>query len=329
MRNVALGRSGLEVSRLGFGCMGLAEFYGDPTPQDRVNAVLAAALEAGITFFDTADMYGRGLNEEQISDFVKTHRGEIVLATKFGAVRTDNPADRVIDNSPDYVRRACDASLARLGVEVIDLFYMHRRNPEVPVEESVGAMADLVREGKVRHIGLSEVNAKTLRKAHEVHPVTALQSEFSLTTQDVAAGMLPVCRELGIAYVAYSPLGRGLLSGTYSPEMEMPDTDFRKHLPRFSGGNLAHNLEPIEVLKAVADGKEATPAQIALAWVLAQGDDIVPIPGTTKPERVWENAAAADIALSEEEMAQLNEAFGTGAITGDRYGAIGMETIGQ
>ena len=329
MRNVALGRSGLEVSRLGFGCMGLAEFYGDPAPQDRVDAVLGAAIDAGITFFDTADMYGRGLNEEQISPFVKAHRGEIVLATKFGAVRTDNPADRIIDNSPDYVRRACDASLSRLGVEVIDLYYMHRRNAEVPIEESVGAMADLVREGKVRHIGLSEVNAETLRKAQAVHPVAALQSEFSLTTQDVAAEMLPLCREFGIAYVAYSPLGRGLLSGTYTPDSEMPNTDFRKHLPRFSGENLARNLAPVEAVKTIAAEKDAAPAQIALAWVLAQGDDIVPIPGTTKPARVWENMAAVDISLTDDDIDRLSEAFGTGAISGERYGAIGMEVVGQ
>ena len=327
MRKIALGRSGMEVSRLGFGCMGLAEFYGAPASQEQVDEVLTAALEAGITHFDTADMYGRGLNEEQISGFVNAHRKEIVLATKFGAVRTDNPADRVIDNSPDYVKRACETSLKRLGVEVIDLYYMHRRNTDTPIEESVGAMAELVREGKVRHIGLSEMNADTLRRAHAVHPITALQSEFSLSTQDVAGEMLPVCRELGVTYVAYSPLGRGLLSGTYTPDTEMEDSDFRKYLPRFDKDRLAENLKPVDVLKDIAAAHEASPAQIALAWVLAQGDDILPIPGTTKPERVWANAGAADLTLSKDDLDRLAQAF-EGAITGDRYPPMGMESVG-
>lgn len=329
MRKVALGRSGLEVSRLGFGCMGLAEFYGAAASQEQVDRVLDEAFDAGITFYDTADMYGSGLNEEQISTFVGRHRNDIVLATKFGIVRGDLAPDRSIDNSPAYIRAACEASLKRLGVETIDLYYMHRRDPETPIEDSVGAMADLVREGKIRHIGLSEVNADTLRAANAVHPVTALQSEYSLTTREVADEMLPVCREFGTAYVAYSPLGRGLLSGTYSADVELDDADFRKHLPRFDKDHLAENLAPVEAVKAIAAEHEATPAGVALAWVLAQGDDIIPIPGTTKPERVRENAAAATLSLSEEDLARLDGAFGSDAIKGDRYAPGGMQTVSR
>lgn len=327
MKHTTLGRTDIQISRLGYGCMGLAEFYGDASSQAAVDAVLDAALALGVDFFDTADMYGTGLNEKQISPFVRRNRDRVVLATKFGVVRGDQPANRSIDNRPEYIRKACDASLGRLGVDHIDLYYMHRRDPEVPIEDAVGAMSRLVEAGKVRAIGLSEVNADTLRKAHATHPISALQSELSLTTQDVAREMLPVCRELGVTFVAYSPLGRGLLSGTWTPDADLDASDFRAHLPRFKGEALEKNLEPVELLRDIAARHDVTPAALALAWVLDQGDDVVPIPGTRKAERVRENARALDVELTDDDRRRLTNAFG--GIIGERYPAMGMKSVGR
>lgn len=327
MQTVRLGASTLEVSRLGLGCMGLAAFYGKPKSAAEVDGTLSAALAAGINFFDTADMYGNGLNETQLSGFVRAHRGQITIATKF-ANRWTNDGKFVIDNSPAWVRAACEASLQRLGVDVIDLYYMHRRDPNVPLEDSVGAMGDLVKEGKVRYLGLSEVSADTLRQAHAIAPITALQSEYSLNTQDVAAEMLPVCRALNIAFVAYSPLGRGLLTGTYDNGAAFPEGDVRGVFPQFSEG-LAANLELVAALKDVAASRGVTPAQIALAFVLAQGLDVVPIPGTTRPERIAENAGAVDVTLSPAEIDTLGAIFAPGRVRGARYHEAGMRNVGR
>lgn len=319
MQKVKLGASGIEVSRLGYGCMGLAEFYGTPASEAEAHAVLDRALDLGITFLDTADMYGSGLNEEQLSGFLKRRRNEVVLATKFGIERSAG-AVRGVNNRPDYIHAACDASLRRLGVDVIDLYYMHRRNPEVPVEDSVGAMADLVKAGKVRALGLSEVSAETLRKAHAIHPITALQSEYSIMTRVMEAEMLPLCRELGVAFVAYSPLGRGLLTGAYRTQADLPDNDYRKTMaPRFAADALAQNIALVDRLASIAKAKGASLAQTALAWLLAKGDDVIPIPGTKKVSRLEENIGALDIDLTTDDLAAIEAAFPADAVAGARY----------
>lgn len=320
MRTVPLGRSGLNVSRLGFGCMGLAEFYGDALSNSEAEKVLEGVLDRGVNFFDTADMYGSGRNEEQLSGFLKKHRQKVVLATKFAIKRGEGGAVVGLSNDPAYIREACDASLKRLGVEVIDLYYMHRRDAAVPIEESVGAMAGLIKAGKVKALGLSEVSANTLKKANDVHPIAALQSEYSIVTRDHEKEIIPLCRKLGVAFVAYSPLGRGLLTGAYRSEKDFSPGDYRmRGNPRFADGALKKNLSLVDQLQEIAEKKRASLAQIALAWVLAKGDDIIPIPGTKKIARLDENIGALNVKLSAEDIAAIEAAVPPDAVTGARY----------
>jgi aryl-alcohol dehydrogenase-like predicted oxidoreductase len=308
MKTVQLGQSELHVAQIGLGCMGMSEFYG-PTDEAESIKVLHRALDLGQNFLDTADLYGNGRNEELLKKALVDagRREEAVIATKFAIMR-DRASGAIlgVSGKPEYVRQACEASLQRLGVDHIDLYYQHRVDPATPIEETVGAMAELVQAGKVRTIGLSEASARTIRRAHAVHPITAVQTEFSLWTRDVEDAILPTCRELGITLVPYSPLGRGFLTGTIRNLANLADDDFRRIVPRFQGENLQANLRIVETLEALAGEKGATPAQIALAWVLAQGDDLVPIPGTKRLKYLEENIAAAGVVLTEDEVAALN-----------------------
>jgi aryl-alcohol dehydrogenase-like predicted oxidoreductase len=318
METRTLGTQGLEVSALGLGCMGMSEFYGRADESEAI-ATIRRALELGVTFLDTADMYGWGANERLVGKAIEGRRDDVVLATKFGNVRGPNGEYLGIDGSPAYVRSACEASLERLGVETIDLYYQHRVDLQTPIEETVGAMAALVQEGKVRHLGLSEAAPDTIRRAQAVHPITALQSEYSLWTRDPEAEVLPTVRELGIGFVAYSPLGRGFLSGRIRSTDDLEERDFRRRGPRFQEENLQRNLELVGKVEQLAAEKSATPSQVALAWVLARGDDIVPIPGTKRRSYLEENAAAAAIELSMADVEQLERAFPVGVAAGDRY----------
>lgn len=328
MRKVPLGKSGLSVSRLGFGCMGLAEFYGEALSNAEAEKVLDAALDRGVNFFDTADMYGAGRNEEQLSGFLARRRKEVVLATKFAIMRTPDGGWGGLSNDPAYIRQACDASLKRLKTDVIDLYYMHRRDPNVPIEESVGAMADLVRAGKVRALGLSEVSAATLKRANEIHPIAALQCEYSIVTRVMEKEMIPACRAIGAAFVAYSPLGRGLLTGAFRSESDFSKGDYRlAGNPRFSDGALEKNLALVDRIAAIAAQKRATPGQIALAWALAKGDDIIPIPGTKKIARLEENVAALKLALSPADIAAIEAAAPPEAVAGERYPTASATTL--
>jgi len=322
-----LGRTGPMVSALGFGCMGLSEFYG-PADEGESLRVLERALALGVTFLDTADMYGCGHNETLLGRFLQDRREQVTLATKFGVVR--DAADRSfrgIDTSPAYLRQACEASLRRLGTDVIDLYYAHRLDPSVPVEDMMGALSDLVAAGKIRHIGLSEVSAATLRRAHAVHPVAAVQSEYSLWTRDPEESVLPTCRELGIGFVAYSPLGRGFLTGRVTSTDSLAPDDFRRISPRFADGNLDRNLALVEAVKAVAAARGVTAGQVALAWLLAQGPEIVPIPGTKRVAYLEENVGALEVTLSETELATLDAALPPGAAAGDRYPEAAMKAL--
>jgi aryl-alcohol dehydrogenase-like predicted oxidoreductase len=315
MKQRKLGGQGLVVSELGLGCMGMSQFYG-PRDDTESTATLERAIELGLDFFDTADVYGTGHNEELVGKVLRQHRNNVIIATKFGnQVLPDG--SRGINGRPEYVRSACEGSLKRLGVDHVDLYYQHRVDKKVPIEETVGAMADLVRQGKVRYLGLSEAGAKTIRRAHVVHPISALQSEYSLWTRDYEDEVIPTLRELGIGFVPFSPLGRGLLSGKLS---ELPADDMRKKIsPRFEDANLDQNLKVVARLKEIADEKGITPSQLALAWVLAQGDDIVPIPGTKRRKYLEENIAAASVKLSKSDLARIEEAAPKGFAAGGRY----------
>jgi len=326
MRTRVLGRNGPVVSALGLGCMGMSEFYGAADDAESI-AVIHRALDLGVTFLDTADMYGVGRNEELVGRAIAGRRDGVVVATKFGNVRGPNGERLGIDGRPDYVRAACDASLKRLGVDVIDLYYQHRVDPATPIEDTVGAMADLVRAGKVRFLGLSEASPATIRRAAAVHPIAALQTEYSLWSRDPEDAILPTLRELGIGFVPYSPLGRGFLTGRFRKPEDLPGDDFRRAAPRFSGENFALNLDLVGVVEEMAAGKGVKPAQLALAWVLAQGDDVVPIPGTKRIAYLEENLAAAGIALTPDDLAELDRAFPRGAAAGERYAPGGMATV--
>ncbi|HEY9109072.1 MAG TPA: aldo/keto reductase [Roseateles sp.] len=321
-----LGADGPEVSALGLGCMGMSEFYG-PADDAQSLAVLQHALDIGINFLDTADMYGSGANERLLSRVLLARRGEVFLATKFGHVRAPDGAVTRVDGSPAYVRRACDASLDRLGVDHIDLYYQHRVDKTVPIEETVGAMAELVKAGKVRHLGLSEASAATIRRAHAEHPIAAVQTEYSMWTRDVEAEILPTCRQLGIALVPYSPLGRGFLTGAIRSADQLAADDRRRIHPRFQVENLDHNLALADSLKALADEWSYTPAQLALAWLLDQGEDIVPIPGTRSIARLDENALAARIQLDGGRRDRIETLLATHAIAGTRYPEVQMKTV--
>jgi aryl-alcohol dehydrogenase-like predicted oxidoreductase len=317
MQTRTLGRSGPTVSALGLGCMGMSEFYGASDDAQSV-ATIHRALDLGINFLDTSDVYGPHTNEQLVGRAIADRRDEVVLATKFGVVRDpDDPRRRGVDGSPDYVLRACEGSLQRLGVDHIDLYYQHRVDPDTPIEETVGAMAQLVQEGKVRYLGLSEANPETVRRACSVHQITALQTEYSLWSREPEAEILPTCRELGVGFVAYSPLGRGFLTGAIRSIDDFDEDDFRRYQPRFQGENFQRNLDLVDRINELAADKGVTPAQLALAWVLSQGEDIVPIPGTRRIERLEENIGALDVELAPDDLREIADALPPA--TGDRY----------
>jgi aryl-alcohol dehydrogenase-like predicted oxidoreductase len=329
MKNKPLGSQGLQASEIGLGCMGMSEFYGAGDDQESLRT-LDRAVELGITFWDTADMYGPFKNEELVGKALKGRREKITLATKFGIVRDPNdPTKRGINGRPEYVKKSCEGSLKRLGVESIDLYYLHRVDTSTPIEETVGAMADLVKEGKIKGIGLSEASVATIRKAHATHPLTALQSEYSLWSRDPEGDVLEVCKELGIAFVAYSPLGRGFLTGQIKKFEDFAPDDFRRHSPRFQGENFAHNLQLVERVSEIAKEKGCTPSQLALAWVMAQGDHIFPIPGTKRVKYLEENAGAADVKLSTGDLAKINSVFPSDAVKGTRYPESSMAALNK
>ena len=323
-----LGRDGPEVSAIGLGCMGMSEFYGAASDQEST-ATIRHALDRGVTFLDTADMYGVGRNEELVGSAIRDRRGEVFLATKFGNVRGENGEFLGVKGDPDYVRSACDNSLRRLGVEVIDLYYQHRVDPEVPIEDTIGAMVRLKEAGKIRYLGLSEAAPRTIRRAHAVHPITAVQTELSLWSRDAEAEVIPTVRELGIGYVAYSPLGRGFLTGNIKSPGDFPEDDFRKHHPRFQGENFERNIELVHEVEKLAREKGCTTAQLALAWVLAQGDDIVPIPGTKHARYLDDNIGALEVKLTAEDLKRLDEILPPGAAAGQRYHERGMATVNR
>lgn len=318
MKTRKLGNQGLVVSELGLGCMGMSEFYGNRDETEAM-ATIHRAIDLGVNFLDTADMYGPFTNEQLVGRAIRDRRDRVVLATKFGNVRTEAGGFAGISGKPDYVRQACDASLKRLGVDVIDLYYQHRVDPTVPIEETIGAMAELVQQGKVRYLGMSEAAPATIRRAHAVHPITALQTEYSLWSRDPEDEILATVRELTIGFVAYSPLGRGFLSGAITRPEDLEEDDYRRNSPRFQGENFTKNLQLVERVKAIATEKGVTPGQLALAWLLAQGEDIVPIPGTKRRTYLEENIAAADITLTAEDLRRIEDVAPKGTTVGERY----------
>jgi aryl-alcohol dehydrogenase-like predicted oxidoreductase len=328
MKMRQLGKSGLKVSPIGLGCMGMSEFYG---PRDEAEAVatIHRALDLGVNFLDTADMYGLGANETLVGNAIRDRRSQVVLATKFGNVRDASGTFLGINGRPEYVRSACDASLKRLGLDVIDLYYQHRVDPQVPIEETVGAMRDLVTAGKVRFLGLSEAGPQSVRRAVKVHPIAALQTEYSLWSRDVEGEILPVCRELGIGFVAYSPLCRGFLAGKIRKLEDLVEGDWRRDAPRFQAENLKCNVELLRRVERTAKAKRCTPAQLALAWVLAQGEDVIPIPGTKQRLYLEENLGALAVHLTPGNLKSLNEAAKPGVVAGDRYPARGMQAVNR
>ncbi|HPC74099.1 MAG TPA: aldo/keto reductase [Syntrophales bacterium] len=326
MQTRRLGREGPFVSALGLGCMGMSEFYGPRDDAESI-ATIHRALERGVNFLDTADVYGPFKNEELVGRAIRDRRDQVFLATKFGILRSDDPAYRGVCGRPDYVRSACEASLRRLGVEVIDLYYQHRMDPDTPIEDTVGTMAELIREGKVRYIGLSEVGPRTLRRAQAVHPITALQSEYSLWTRDHEESVLPLCRELGIGFVAYSPLGRGFLTGRLEKREDLADDDFRRTNPRFQDDLMARNLAVVRQLEKMAAAKSCTAAQLALAWVLSRGEDIVPIFGTKRRTYLEENLEALNVRLSAEDLRRIEDVAPKGVFVGERYAEAMMNLL--
>lgn len=328
MKTRKLGADGPDVSAIGLGCMGMSDFYG-PAEEARSIEVIHRALDLGVDFFDTADMYGVGRNELLVGRALRDRRDRAVIATKFGNVRAPDGTFLRIDGSPAYVRQACEASLRRLGVDVIDLYYQHRVDPQVPIEETVGAMADLVREGKVRYLGLSEAAPDTIRRAHAVHPISALQTEYSLWSREAEDELLPLCRELGITYVAYAPLGRGFLTGAIRRIDDLAPDDWRRSNPRFQGENFRRNLALVDAVQEMARAKGCTPAQLALAWVLARHDHIVPIPGTRRIDRLEENVGALDVTLTQEDLDRLDAIAPVGVAAGTRYPEPAMRMLNR